>query len=56
MKILIVEDDKKISSFLAKSLKEEHFVVDCAYDGEEAYYLITNNSYDLILLDIMIHI
>lgn len=54
MKILIVEDDIKISSFLSKGLKEENYSVDCSYDGNEALYLIQTNSYDLILLDIMI--
>ena len=54
MKILIVEDDVKISSFLSKGLKEENYAVDCCYDGEEAFYLITTNVYDLIILDIMI--
>ena len=54
MKILLVEDDKKISSFLNKGLKEEGYIIDCSYDGEEALYLIQNNIYDLILLDIMI--
>jgi len=54
MKILLVEDDEKISSFLNKGLKEEGYAIDCSYDGEEALYLIQNNTYDLILLDIMI--
>lgn len=54
MKILVVEDDIKISSFLSKGLKEENYVVDCCYDGEEAFYLIKTNNYDLILLDLMI--
>ena len=54
MKILIVEDDIKISAFLEKGLKEENFTVDCSYDGEEALYLITTNRYDLIILDLMI--
>ena len=54
MKILLVEDDKKISSFLNKGLKEEGYIIDSSFDGEEALYLILNNTYDLILLDIMI--
>lgn len=54
MKILIVEDDLKISSFLEKGLIEENYTVDCCYDGEEAFYLITTNIYDLIILDLMI--
>jgi DNA-binding response OmpR family regulator len=54
MKILVVEDDIKISAFLEKGLKEENYTVDCCYDGEEAFYLITTNKYDLIILDLMI--
>ena len=54
MKILIVEDDIKISAFLEKGLKEEKYTIDCCYDGEEAFYLITTNKYDLIILDLMI--
>jgi DNA-binding response OmpR family regulator len=54
MKILIVEDDIKISAFLEKGLIEENYTVDCCYDGEEAFYLITTNKYDLIILDLMI--
>jgi DNA-binding response OmpR family regulator len=54
MKILLVEDDEKISSFLKKGLQEEGYIVDCSYDGEEALYLIEQNNYELILLDIMI--
>ena len=54
MKILIVEDDIKISAFLQKGLKEEKYIVDTSYDGSEALYLIEINKYDLILLDIMI--
>jgi len=54
MKILIVEDDLKISSFLKKGLEEENYNIDCTYDGQEALYLIQTNFYDVILLDIMI--
>ncbi len=54
MKILIVEDDVKISAFLSKGLQEENYIVDCCFDGEEAFYLITINNYDLIILDLMI--
>ena len=54
MKILLVEDDLKICSFLDKGLKEENYVVDITHDGKEALYLIETNMYDLIILDIMI--
>lgn len=54
MKILLVEDDEKISSFISRGLKEENYTVDISFDGEDALYLATTNSYDLIILDIMI--
>jgi len=53
MKILVAEDDIKISSFLSKGLSEESYIVDCCFEGEEALYLIETNSYDLIILDLM---
>ncbi|HDJ28377.1 MAG TPA: response regulator transcription factor [Proteobacteria bacterium] len=54
MKILVIEDEKKVANFLQKGLKEEQFVVDVAYDGLDGEYLATTNDYDLILLDIML--
>jgi len=55
MKILIVEDDKKIASFLKKGLEEEYFSIDITDNGDEALYLAEVNSYDIVILDIMIH-
>ncbi len=55
MKILIVEDDKKIASFLKKGLEEEYFSIDVTQNGDEAFYLVNVNSYDIVILDIMIH-
>lgn len=54
MKILIVEDDINISEFLKQGLTEEKYNVDCCFNGEDAFYLITTNKYDLIILDVMI--
>lgn len=54
MRILLVEDEKKIASFIERGLKEHHYTVDVAYDGEEGLYLAEINPYDLILLDIML--
>jgi heavy metal response regulator len=54
MRILVIEDEKKIASFIKRGLKEEGHMVDVAYDGEEGYRLSGENDYDLILLDIMI--
>lgn len=54
MKILVVEDEKKLASFIKTGLEEEKFLVDVAFDGEDGYEKATNNTYDLILLDIML--
>lgn len=54
MKILIVEDDPKIGSFLRKWLEKEYFCVDLTDNGEDAIYLATTNDYDIIILDLMI--
>ena len=55
MRILVVEDDEKIASFIKKGLQEESYSVDITDNGYEAIYLIETNSYDIVLLDLMIH-
>ncbi len=54
MRILLVEDEKKMASFIERGLKEERYVTDLASDGETALYLAEANPYDLIILDIML--
>lgn len=54
MRILVVEDERRIADFIARGLKEEHFAVDVAYEGEEGLYLAEINTYDLMILDIML--
>ena len=54
MRILVVEDDEKISAFIAKGLKEEAYSVDVTNHGDEAIYLAQVNAYDVILLDLML--
>lgn len=54
MTILVVEDEVKIIRFIKKGLEMEHYTVEIAYDGEEALEKASINSYDLIILDIMI--
>jgi len=54
MRILIVEDDKKIASFIKKGLKESGFIVDCAYDGEEGLDMALVDPYDAAIIDIML--
>ncbi|MDD3442487.1 MAG: response regulator transcription factor [Sulfurimonas denitrificans] len=55
MRILVVEDDEKIASFIKKGLQEESYSVDVTSNGYEAIYLVETNSYDIVLLDLMIH-
>ncbi len=55
MKILLIEDDPKITAFLKKGLEEEYFCVDSVANGDDGIYLASVNSYDVIILDIMIH-
>ncbi len=52
--ILIVEDEKPISNLIRLSLKKAGYDCSCAYDGAEAADLIEKQSFDLILLDIML--
>lgn len=54
MRILVIEDEKKIASFVKRGLKENKYAVDIAEDGEEGLYMAEINPYDLILLDIML--
>jgi len=54
MKILIIEDDKHILSFLTRGFEEDGYVVDSATDGAEGEYLALIHTYDVILLDWML--
>jgi DNA-binding response OmpR family regulator len=54
MKILLVEDDSKIASFVKKGLKEQGFTVESSGDGDEGYHLAVTQVYDAIVLDIML--
>ncbi len=53
IRILIADDTKEISSFIAKHLEKEGYIVDIAGNGEEALRQFRNNEYQLIILDIM---
>lgn len=53
-KVLVVDDEKLIVKGIRFSLEQDGMEVDCAYDGEEALRLATENTYDMILLDIML--
>ena len=54
MRILIVEDEKKVAAFIKKGLEEETYAVDIATDGEAGLHLGEQNQYDLIILDLML--
>ena len=54
MRILVVEDDKRVASFIRRGLREERYAVDVAPDGEQGLYLAQTNDYDLILLDLVL--
>ena len=54
MRLLVVEDEKKVSSFIKKGLEEEGYAVDAAHDGEEGLYMALDNVHDLIILDIQL--
>jgi heavy metal response regulator len=54
MRILVVEDEKKLASFIKRGLEEEGYAVDVATDGEEGYVMAQDRVHDLILLDIQL--
>ncbi len=54
MKILIVEDEKKVATFIKKGLENEGFVVSIEYDGKKGLEKAFNESYDIIILDLML--
>lgn len=54
MRVLVVEDQDRIASFIEKGLKEQGFVVDLVHDGDDGYALATTEPYDAIVLDIML--
>jgi two-component system copper resistance phosphate regulon response regulator CusR len=54
MRILLVEDDRKVAGFIEQGLQEEGYAVDMAPDGDEATMLAHVNEYDVILLDVVL--
>jgi len=53
-KVLVVDDEKLIVKGIRFSLEQDGMEVDCAYDGEEALRMASENTYDMILLDVML--
>jgi two-component system copper resistance phosphate regulon response regulator CusR len=54
MRVLVVEDDRKVAGFIEMGLKEEGYIVDLAADGDAATTLAHINDYDIILLDVVL--
>jgi two-component system, OmpR family, copper resistance phosphate regulon response regulator CusR len=54
MKILLIEDEQKVSAFIKKGLEEQGFTVEVAYDGLMGIKLALENEYDLVLLDVIL--
>ena len=54
MKVLVVEDDRKVAGFIEQGLREEGYVVDIATDGDEATMLAHVYQYDVVLLDVVL--
>jgi heavy metal response regulator len=54
MRILVIEDEKKVASFIQRGLEAEHYQVDVAYDGEAGLLQVFDNDYDVLILDVML--
>jgi DNA-binding response OmpR family regulator len=54
VRILVVEDDARVASFIRRGLREEQYTVDVAGDGEQGHFLAQTGEYDLIILDLLL--
>ena len=54
MRVLVVEDDKKIATFVVKGLKQSGFAADPAADGEEGLFMVSSVNYDAAIVDLML--
>jgi two-component system, OmpR family, response regulator len=54
MRVLVVEDEADLARTLEKTLEEEHFAVDLAFDGENGLFKMTEIAYDAVILDLML--
>lgn len=54
MRLLVIEDERKIARIITESLKREKYAVDAAYDGEEGFNLADSQPYDLLIVDRML--
>jgi len=54
MRLLLIEDEKKVADFVARGLRAERFAVDIAHEGDTGWQLASSVDYDLIILDLML--
>src|ERR1700748_871987 len=54
MRILVVEDEEKVSRFVAVGLRAESYAVDCARDGQTGLNMALSGAYDLMIMDLML--
>jgi DNA-binding response OmpR family regulator len=54
MKLLLIEDDKKIATSVKRGLEAEGFAVEVAFDGDDGFWMASEGAYDLIVLDILL--
>ncbi|MFQ5736561.1 MAG: response regulator, partial [Thermodesulfobacteriota bacterium] len=54
MRILVIEDEKKVAAFIKRGLEQESYAVDVVEDGIEGQHYAEVNEYDAIILDIML--
>jgi two-component system copper resistance phosphate regulon response regulator CusR len=54
MRLLLIEDEKKVADFIARGLRAESFAVDVTYDGTAGWKMASSTAYDLIILDLML--
>jgi DNA-binding response OmpR family regulator len=54
VRVLVIEDEKKLASFIAKGMQQEGYAVDVVHDGVEGSYQALNFEYDVVILDLML--
>ena len=54
MRLLLIEDEKKVADFIARGLRADRLAVDVAYDGTSGWDMASATDYDLIILDLML--
>jgi len=54
MRILVVEDERKVAEFVARGLRDQRFAADVAHDGQTGWEMVSTCDYDLLILDLML--